>query len=218
MTSDESSLDEEIVWTRAYGDDYWSDATTPLFFDLLGGYLTKYVNDEGNKILGYKELYGEKLVRLHKAHVYFNTRVLEGVFKYNPKFSRVNELLKYFPFNWVKRLTAELRVAILDPDGMIIRTDKAYDKFAKKFLKTLNKIDKALMENPSIKEIDNLYELLDKTCLKHYRLVRWGIPIHGFGMNLILRKLLKSWCGDENGELYMKIVSGLLTDKTTETT
>jgi len=80
----------------------------------LGGFLTKYVNEEGNKILGYKELYGAELVRLHKAHVYFSTKVLREVFKYNPKFLRVDELLKYFPPEEREKMKSYLLIGLKD--------------------------------------------------------------------------------------------------------
>lgn len=32
------------LWTRGYGDEYWADVTSPLFFSILGPWLTKYVN------------------------------------------------------------------------------------------------------------------------------------------------------------------------------
>jgi pyruvate,water dikinase len=33
---------DDILWTRAYGDEYWADATTPLFYDVMGKMLTDY--------------------------------------------------------------------------------------------------------------------------------------------------------------------------------
>jgi hypothetical protein len=39
-------MNEETLWTRAYGDEYWADVTSPLFFSLLGEYLTEYVMKE----------------------------------------------------------------------------------------------------------------------------------------------------------------------------
>jgi len=49
-------MSEETLWTRAYGDEYWADITSPLFFSLVGEYLTEYVNHEGARIMGYREI------------------------------------------------------------------------------------------------------------------------------------------------------------------
>jgi pyruvate,water dikinase len=81
------AMNDETLWTRAYGDEYWADVTSPLFFSLLGEYLTEYVNHEGARIMGYWEIADKDLLRLHKGHIYFNTEVLEYVFTFNPKFS-----------------------------------------------------------------------------------------------------------------------------------
>jgi pyruvate,water dikinase len=90
-------MSEETLWTRAYGDEYWADVTSPLFFSLLGEYLTEYVNHEGARITGYWETADKDLLRFHKGHIYFNAEVLEYVFTFNPKLSRTKELLNHFP-------------------------------------------------------------------------------------------------------------------------
>ena len=95
------------------------------------------MNHEGSKIMGYRNLVDKDLLKVHKGHIYFNASVLEEVFTYNPKFSRTKELLNYFPekdqdriaradTRIAQRLWAEVRIAILDNDGTITRTDKAY--------------------------------------------------------------------------------------------
>ncbi|WP_048650807.1 PEP/pyruvate-binding domain-containing protein [Methanobacterium lacus] len=42
---------DDILWFRTYGVEYWADATTPLFYDVMGKMLTDYVNHEGAKIM-----------------------------------------------------------------------------------------------------------------------------------------------------------------------
>ncbi|MGZ7210356.1 MAG: PEP/pyruvate-binding domain-containing protein, partial [Methanobacterium sp.] len=54
---------DDILWTRAYGDEYWADATTPLFYDVMGKMLTDYVNHEGARIMGYKEITDTELLK-----------------------------------------------------------------------------------------------------------------------------------------------------------
>lgn len=216
------------LWTRAYGDEYWADATSPLFFSLLGEYLTEYVNHEGARIMGYRELTGTELLKLHKSHVYFNTEVLEKIFTYNPRFSRTKELLSYFPerdqariatapTKVLDRLIAELRVALLDPDGMIFRTDKAYKAWAERFLSFLEEFDALDLRKVSDQQLQNAFMRLERAYLKHYRLIRYGMVTHSIGTNLILRKWLTDWLGDTSGTLYSKLVSGLPDNKTVET-
>jgi PAS domain-containing protein len=98
--------------------------------------------------MGYWDLKGLPLLHLHKGHIYFNAAVLEAVFTYNPRFSRTKELLNYFPerdqerianakTKLFRRLWSEVRIAFKDPDGMIFRTAKAYEKWAKDYLENI---------------------------------------------------------------------------------
>ena len=167
-------------------------------------------------------------MRYHKAHVYFNTRVLMEVFKYSPKFSRVKELLDYLPeherdemkrlpFSIYKRILAQLRACILDWDGMIFNTYRKFEKFSKKCAKQLAQFDEVNLEALSDSEIIESYRHLHTIFLKHYRLIRWGVTDHSFGMDLILKSLITSWYGEDPDRTHTALLSGLPENKTTET-
>jgi rifampicin phosphotransferase len=218
----------DTLWTRGYGDEYWSDVTSPLFYSWLGYYLTEIVNHEGARIMGYWDLAELELLRLHKGHVYFNTEVLEGIFCYNPRFSRTKELLNYFPekdqerianarARMGKRALAELRIAIIDPDGMMSRTDKAYRKWAEGFMGYCKKFDSYDLPNYTTESLEAVFWELETAFIKHYRLIRYGMVTHSIGTNLILKRLLTDWLDDRSGELYSKLISGLPDNKTIKT-
>jgi pyruvate,water dikinase len=220
--------DDKTLWTRAYGDEYWADVVSPLFFSLLGDYLSKYVLDEGNRIMGYKDLAGKDLLKVHKGHIYFNAEVLEGVFTYNPKFSRTKELLNYFPekdqpriaeapTKIFRRLLAEARITMLDPDGSIPLTDKAYRKWAKRFLSDMKAFDMLDLKTLSNEGLHDEFVKMERSLLKHYRLIRYGMVTHSIGTNLITKSWLNDWLNDRTGELYARLVSGLPDNKTIET-
>jgi rifampicin phosphotransferase len=219
---------EGTVWTRAYGDEYWADATTPLFYSYMGDYLTKYVNWEGARIMGYRSLDGVPLLRLHKAHIYFNTFVLEEIFTYNPRFSRTKELLNYFPerdqvrianapTKIAQRLWAEVRIAILDRDGTMLTNDRAYRRWTRSYLKKMARYDALELTRLDDLELHREFDYLEEACLKHYRLIRYGMVTHSIGTNLILKTWLTKWVGDGDGVLYSRIVSGLRGNRTIET-
>ncbi|MHC1605133.1 MAG: PEP/pyruvate-binding domain-containing protein [Candidatus Methanofastidiosia archaeon] len=220
--------DDEILWTRAYGDEYWADVTSPLFFSLLGEYLTKYVNHEGSKIMGYKELTDTILLKLYKGHIYFNSNVLEIVFTFNPKFSRTTDLLNYFPrkdqdrvaqtkTKVARRLWAEIRIAALDPDGCIFNTDRAYRKWAKQFVEKMEILDKKDLAALTDEELHAKFAWLEQAYLKHFRLIRYGMVTHSIGTNLMVKRWLVDWLDDKTGELYSKLISGLPDNKTITT-
>lgn len=218
----------DTLWTRAYGDEYWADVTSPLFYSLLGSYLTDIVNHEGAKVMGYKDLTHGELIRVHKGHVYFSSSVLEEVFTYNPKFSRTKELLNYFPVEdqeriaaartrVLRRLWAEVRIAFLDPDGMIFRTDRAYRKWADSFLRGMARFDSLDLSTLTDEQLKDEFLAMERAYLKHYRLIRYGMVTHSIGTNLMLKRWLSDWLGDRSGALYSKLISGLPDNRTIQT-
>ncbi|MBC7112596.1 MAG: hypothetical protein H5T34_01010 [Candidatus Methanomethyliales bacterium] len=232
--------EDEIVWSRGYSDDYWNDPVTPLFFRLLGDQLTEIVNVELNKIMGYSNQGSKKmdeLLKLHRAHVYFNLEVLRKKVEYEiPPFLRNEDILNYFPdgggpygkesiknlpFRLRKRVLAELRVMLYDPQGSIIRTAKAYQKWTKeKFEPFLEKFDARMAEldkKRNLLDYLNFAKELDQLMVGHFRLVRYGIPVHNIGMNLMAQYLLARFLGKDVAlSTYPLLISGLK-HKTSET-
>lgn len=218
---------DDILWTRAYGDEYWADATTPLFYDVMGKMLTDYVNHEGARIMGYKEITDSKLLKLHKSRVYFNSWVLEKAFSYYPKFARSKELLNYFPLKdqdriskypsiLHKTLLSQILVAIRDSDGMMHKTDKAYRKWAKEFMEKCGYFDKIDLTTLNDAEILSLYTDIENAGIKHYRLIRYGMVSHSIATNLMIKNWLVKWLDDNDGYLYASLISGLDDNKTVE--
>ena len=230
---------DEIVWTRGYSDDYWNDPVTPLYFELLGDHITQYVNIELNEIMGYKSLDTPKtrqLLKLHKAHAYFNLEVLKRKVENEiPPFLRNDDVLNYFPegsgpygkdamrrlrFNITGRLLAEIRVSLHDPNGGGGRTDKAYVAWSDSTFDPFFTVFPARMEALEDKPLAEYVALADEIhdlMIGHYRLVRYGIPVHNIGMNLLTQYLLARFIGAEEGRrVYPILVSGLK-DKTRET-
>ncbi|MDP3066798.1 MAG: PEP/pyruvate-binding domain-containing protein, partial [Methanobacteriaceae archaeon] len=218
---------DDILWTRAYGDEYWADATTPLFYDVMGKMLTDYVNHEGARIMGYKEITDSKLLKLHKSRVYFNSWVLEKAFSYYPKFARSKELLNYFPLADQERISqypsllhktllSQILVAIRDPDGMMHKTDKAYRKWAKGFMEKCVYFDQTDLDKLSDTELLSLYNDIEKSGIKHYQLIRYGMVSHSIATNLMIKNWLVEWLDDKDGSLYAGLISGLDDNKTVQ--
>jgi len=233
------TAEDEVLWTRGYADDYWNDPVSPLFFELLGDHLTKIVNVELNKIMGYSELVSartEKLLRLHKAHAYFNLEVLRRKVENEiPGFLRNEDVLNYFPegggpygketikklpFRLRKRLWAEIRVTLLDHNGTSGRTAKAYDEWTQRIFDPFwESFDSRLagLKNGPLSGYVALADELDEIMVGHFRLVRYGIPVHNIGMNLLAQYLLARFLGKEEvAKAYPVLVSGLK-HKTSET-
>ena len=167
----------------------------------MGKMLTKYVNHEGAKMMGYKDLTSGPLIKLHKSRAYFNAWVLERVFSYYPKFVRSKELLNYFPLEDQERISkyptqmgkairSQIRVLFLDHDGFMLLTDRAYKKWAKGFMLVCDEFDATDLTNLSDEELLALYKKVENASIKHYQLIRYGMVSHSIATNLMVKNWL----------------------------
>jgi pyruvate,water dikinase len=236
MSSKKEKIPSEILWSRGYSDDYWNDKVTPLYFDLLGDHITKVVNIELNSIMGYR-LMDSKLLKLYNAHVYFNLNVIKRKIENEiPKIMRNEDILNYFPegsgpygkitmknlpFHIISRIVAELRIRVYDPNGAMSKTAEAYEDWNQEiFIPYCKKFDldlQNLSQNGEINAIYSLIEDFDRIMIDHFRLIRYGIPVHNIGMNLLVQYLLTRFLiKEECMKYYPVLVSGLV-NKLTET-
>jgi phosphohistidine swiveling domain-containing protein len=227
---------DDTIWSRGYSDDYWNDPVTPLFFELLGDQLTKIVNIELNDIMGYKKMESQ-LLKLYNGHVYFNLKVLRRKLENEiPGFLRNDDIMNYFPdgsgfygketiknlpFHLIKRLVAEIRIMLYDPDGSISKTANKYESWTNEiFIPFCQEFDNELIKLEESNQIIKLFELakdLDRVMIGHFRLVRYGIPVHNIGMNLLSQYLLKRFLGSKEALRYFPILISGLNHKLTET-
>ncbi len=172
----------------------------------------------------------DKLLLLYRSHAYFNLEVLKRKVEYEiPPMLRNNDILNYFeegngqygketmkkqPFRLTKRVLAEIRVMLYDKNGSITKTASAYEAWTKKhfepFMKQFDQRYQILAENRDLPGLLDLAAELDRLMIGHFRLVRYGIPVHNIGMNLIAQYLLSLFIGKEEAtESYLTLLSGL---------
>ncbi len=232
----EKSDKEQTMWTRGYADDYWNDNVTPLFFDLLGDHVKYIVNMELNQIMGYKKM-PDDVLKLFRAHAYFNLGVIKNkVTNEIPHFVRSEDVLNYFPegagpygketmkelpFALKDRILAEIRVMLFDPDGSINKTADAYDQWSEEvFAPYCAQFDAEFAELSETGDLQSLMILamkLDRVMIRHFRMIRYAIPVHNLGMNLISNYLLRTFLGEEDAAEYYPILISGLKHKTSET-
>jgi len=226
-TLPDTSEKDDILWSRGYGDEYWADATTPMFYTVMGKMLTDYVNHEGAHMMGYKDLESGPLTKLHKSRVYFSATVLERIFAHYPKLIRSRELLDYFPRSEQERISkypndylgmikSQICLLFRDRDGMIWKTDRVYRKWAEGFLKLCDEFDSLDLTQLSDKDLADWYFKIQKGSTKHYQLIRYGMVSHSIMTNLLVKNWCSKWLGDD-GSVYAGLMSGLEDNKTIET-
>ena len=236
ITVESRKDDDDVFWTRGYADDYWNDPVSPLFYDLLGDQINYIVNVEANAIMGYKDL-PDQLLKLHKGHVYFNLDVIRTkVVNEMPPFIRTEDVLNYFPegsgpfgkdtmrnlpFAITTRIMAEIRIMLFDADGGMSKTNDAYNTWTKDvFNPYCTKFDMDLghaTQQESTAALMGLADELDKVMMAHFRMVRYGLPVHTLGMNLITNYMCRRWLGEKAGSIMYPILLSGLKHKTTET-
>ena len=226
-TLPDSSEKDDILWSRGYGDEYWADATTPMFYTVMGRMLTDYVNHEGAHMMGYKDLESGPLTKLHKSRVYFSATVLERIFAHYPKFIRSRELLEYFPQKEQQRIseygndyfgTIKSQICLLfrDRDGMIWKTDKVYRAWAERFLEVCREFDSVDLRSISDDALADWYFRIQKESTKHYQLIRYGMVSHSIMTNLLVKNWSSKWLKDD-GTIYAGLMSAPEDNKTVET-
>ena len=226
-TLPDNSDKDDILWSRGYGDEYWADATTPMFYTVMGKMLTDYVNHEGAHMMGYKDLESGPLTKLHKSRVYFSATVLERIFAHYPKFIRSKELLEYFPRSEQERISklpndyfgavkSQIVLFFRDRDGMIWKTDRVYREWADGFLKLCGEFDSIDLTALSDTDLADWYERIRVGSTKHYQLIRYGMVSHSIMTNLLVKNWSIKWFKDD-GTVYAGLMSGLEDNKTVET-
>ena len=102
---------------------------------------------------------------------------------------------------------------LYDGQGSITKTNLAYEKWSKeKFDPFWQNFDSRISKINLEGDQSDLLELageLDRLMIGHFRLVRYGIPVHNIGMNLIAQYLLGRFIGEEATEIYPLLISGL---------
>ncbi len=118
-------------------------------------------------------------------------------------------------------MLAEIRVMLYDKNGSITKTASAYEEWSKKkfdpFCRQFDMKMQRLSKNAEISEYLDLAGELDRLMIGHFRLVRYGIPVHNIGMNLIAQYLLGRFLGKEEATATYPILLSGLKHKTSET-
>ncbi|MHA1458465.1 MAG: hypothetical protein ACTSQR_02250 [Promethearchaeota archaeon] len=80
-----------------------------------------------------------------------------------------------------------------------------------------NEFDKITETELNRDDFLSLIEQLDRVMIPHFRLVRYGIPVHNIGMNLLTQYLLTRFLGEDATHRYYPILISGLKNKLTET-
>lgn len=119
--------DQDTIWTRAYGDEIFNGALTPLTYSVkMGGY--ESLTEDAYRVLGFNDLARVRRYRYYKACFYYNSNFEKETVKrcYQPVLRHQmlhlvppewhDEVLNA-PFSWSTYLKMQLRIFTLDHVG-----------------------------------------------------------------------------------------------------
>jgi len=217
---------DATLWSRVWGDEYWSDLVSPLFHSIFNQMLSVNAVAGVLRVMGLSDIGERPLFKLYQGHIYFNASILRDIFEHVPQALRSDTLLSALPpeeaeearrapFRWMRRLIGELRLYLLDRDGLIFRNYRRLEKYIPQLLAHLEEIDKLDLGQASNEELLDYFGQTQQLGQTHLQLIRWGLVLHNMSLYHLLRYALQRWC-DDDGTLLAKLLTSLPEDKTTE--
>jgi phosphohistidine swiveling domain-containing protein len=218
--------EDTTLWSRVWGDEYWSDLVSPLFHSIFSRMLSVNAVAGVLQVMGLSDIGERPLFKLYRGHIYFNASILRDIFEHAPQALRNETLLSVFPpkeaeearrapFRGVRRLIGELRLYLLDCDGLIFRNYRRLEKYIPQLLTRLEELDKLDLDQASNEELLDYFSQTQQLGMTHLELIRWGLVLHNMSLYHLLRYALQRWC-DDDGTLLARLLTSLPDNKTTE--
>jgi phosphohistidine swiveling domain-containing protein len=205
------------VFSRRYGDEYLAEYCFPVAIDLC----FRWIEDTRNEM--------DRLVdcrhpavpstRFHHGYAYISGNWVRRQSRALPAAARANTLA-WFPPMIQEKILAEpfdirqfwgmLRAPYADKGrGPITQNLAALQRHCAEIdrliVPKLTQDYTALSAQALRADCDEV----DHLGLEHFRVVRWGMSLYNPTLHAMLPKLLARWCGDEDGESFESIISGL---------
>ncbi|NIO70477.1 MAG: DUF116 domain-containing protein, partial [Anaerolineae bacterium] len=196
---------DATLWSRVWGDEYWSDLVSPLFHSIFNQMLSVNAVAGVLQVMGLSDIGERPLFKLYQGHIYFNASILRDIFEHVPQALRSDTLLSALPpeeaeearrapFRWMRRLIGELRLYLLDRDGLIFRNYRRLEKYIPQLLTHLEELDKLDLGQASNEELLDYFSQTQQLGLTHLQLIRWGLVLHNMSLYHLLRYALQRWC------------------------
>lgn len=214
------------IYSRKFADEFVTEYVVPfsrIFVDWING--PNFV--EVAQFMGRKDLAAVRPVRIYNGYCYISGSWLADYLMAYPRFFRApgRVVPDWFTPIWFQQVMAKpFKPGYLI--GVILAPGR--DKGRGPAPKTLAAIEVhcAMMDRVLAPKLTGdyttlsdgqwweWYEELDALGLAHFRIVRWGMTVHLVVFHGVLQFLLQRWAADDDGQLYLNVVSGLPTTRT----
>ncbi len=218
--------DPQEVWTRKFGDEYLADYTTPITRSTMVQWIRDRYFDDLARRAGRSDLVAMKPIRFHRGHAYLSGRYVVASINSTPVNMRQEALTDWFTPIWMKRVLAQpfrsdlfvrrIVSELLIPAGTLGKNLSALDQHMTR-LKT-EIISQLTADNSTLSatELADRMQEIDNFGRHHFDIVRIGMGRHNLVLHMTLKARLRQWAGDEDGELYQRIISGIPGTRTAE--
>ncbi len=206
-------------WTRAVGDEFWADATSPFYFAAMGRHIDEDNMKDMDRLQGLHRLdCSRPYLRLHGGRAYWAESAMLETLRVTPPAFRSDRLLGWFspesreaaraiPYRPWEVLKATVNGRRRDPDGRIERNHTLLEQFMADSRRRAAAFTVA--PKVSVEDLDARWAELEDWLRQSFRFVRWGLSVHSTMLVEVLTRLCGSWLGDAG--LVGTLVAGLPT-------
>ncbi len=214
------------VWSRKFGDEYMADYSLPLSYSLLVRWIGDYNFKEMAALQGREDLKGLEPIRNYQGYAYMSGLYAARLLRALPKRARDTDIIDWFPLSWKERIQEEpfqplrllgvIKAIRKDPRAPIGKNEKALQRHCRSIEQQI--APKIIQDYTALTESE-WNRQFDQACTlghEHFRVIRWGMGFHNPFLHGLLSAALTRWARDEEGELYLTIISGLPGTRTAE--
>jgi rifampicin phosphotransferase len=214
-----SEDDRDTIWTRAFADEYWTGAVTPLFYSVRAQEQTSSYQRSA-KLWGADKLATLPQFKYHKAEVYFSVTNQEtflestcppmfraGASGYLPP-SRAAAVADT-PFSIGNYVKIHARVMGLDPTQGFVRWLDTMDNFMNNHVEEANgkyAAELSLLSDRELKKyINHRVDYMEEVLYNMWS----GFQIHASAALNGLGTLLAKWYDGDNAMVFVDLITGL---------
>lgn len=209
----------KVVWTRKFGDEYLADYTMPLSHELLTRWISEDFLLDLARRSGNRAVEGMEPIRRYHGYAYMNGDFVAKMSRGLPRFMRDFDRLSWFTPLWNEKILAEpfeparltgmLWALRSDPRSALSRNPACLERHCENIRKAVVPLLNQDYTSLPQRQWREQYDAVDEFGREHFRVIRWGMGFYNPILHGVLQRLLCAWAGDESGEIYQTVISGL---------
>ncbi len=210
----------ETVFTRKMGDQYWTDVISPLTFTCGVNWIVDGAFIPLIGALGFKELANLEFFRLHKSHLYMNTRMARESITMFPMSARKqftdsmgsphdDEYFLEAPYRPIRGFISLIRAHLTDKRSGMSRNLRALEEWSHTVKDKIAGMLLSLEQKPNIEELMEMFDEINRMGVEHFEIIRWGHASYNTTLTDAFRAMCEKWADDDDGSIFLRITGHL---------